>query len=253
MKMKMKNFLRVTAGVSVVMLMTASLFGCGKKAEVKEEAKNNIVPKASSEAQNTQDEANGESSRPQKQYEVILDERAEKERYVFGIDDISFVDTVNGQKISIGMTIEELEAVTGKSMTDDANYRVYDGLIVQFSDEGKAVSMIVSGGMFPNDEQATRYMSVRGVGINTSFDDFAKAYGDIYSKAGEGSADAPANAIRYFKVNGDKVEYLGDKLTEDIKQESNKNNDVYVQYFMFEEETNTVSAMRVSRYDYLGK
>lgn len=252
----MNKTLRAAAAALAAVLAFSALSGCGKKNDSGQSsaAADNIVPKATSEAQGTEEGASdGTAQRPQKQYDVVLDERDEKARYQFSIDDISFVDTVNGKKVSVGMTMDELEAVTGKSMTDDKNYRVYDGLIVQFSDEGKAVSMIVSGGMFPNAEQATRYMSVRGVGINTSFDDFSKAYGDIYSKAGEGSADSPANAMRYFKVNGDKVEYLGDALTDDIKSESDKNKDVYVQYFMFDSENNTVSAMRVSRYDYLGQ
>ena len=251
----MNKLSRAAAAALAVVLTFSVLSGCGKKNSDQTSATaDNIVPKASSAAQGTDEgSSGGETQRPQKQYDVVLDERDEKTRYQFSIDDISFVDTVNGKKISVGMTMDELEAVTGKSMTDDKNYRVYDGLIVQFSDEGRAVSMIVSGGMFPNADQATRYMSTRGVGINTSFDDFSKAYGDIYSKAGEGSADSPANAMRYFKVNGDKVEYLGDSLTDEIKSESDKNKDVYVQYFMFDSENNAVSAMRVSRYDYLGQ
>lgn len=249
----MSNIKKLTILALIAILTITVMAGCGKKKD-SESTNTNIVRKETTEnADNNDNSSTTASERPKKEYEVVLDERDEKAKYTYSIDDISFIDTVNGKKVSVGMTMDELEAVTGKSLTDDKNYRVYDGLIVQFSDEGKAVSMIVSGGMFPNDDQATRYMSVRGVGINTSFDDFSKAYGDIYTKAGEGSADAPANAMRYFKVKGDSVEYLGNELNDNIKKESDKNKDVYVQYFMFTSEDNSVSAMRVSRYDYLGQ
>ena len=248
---------KIIAILAAMTLAASMLTGCGKKGEEKSE-QNNIIPKASSQ-QNDSEESetkSDESSRPEKQFEVVLDERSEEEKYQYSIDDLSLVDTVTGKKISVGMKLEEVEAIAGNSLTDDKNYRVYDGLIVQFSDEGNVVSMIASGGMFPNAEQATRYMSVRGVGINTSFEDFAKAYGDLYNEASGNDSSGnstPANAMRYFKVDGDKVAYLGETLSDDLKAEAEKKQNIFVQYFMFEKETNIVSAMRISRYDYLGK
>lgn len=249
--MKMKKLIALIAVMSVSASMLA---GCGKKNEVQTPTDNsvpdNVVQKADGE--NGDDAQTDTAERPQKQFEVKLDEREESERYKFSLDDISFIDTVTGKKLSVGMSMEDVEAIAGKSFTDDKNYRVYDGLVVQFTDEGQVASMIISGGMFPNDEQATRYMSVRGVGINTTFDDFAKAYGDIYNEATtNANNDTAANAVRYFKVEGNDVSYMGETLSNEQRAAAEKDKNIYVQYFMFADETNTVSAMRVSRYDYL--
>lgn len=54
-----------------------------------------------------------QSQTPEKNYEVQLDERTDETKYQYGMDDLSLVDTVSGQKLTIGMTADEVEKITG--------------------------------------------------------------------------------------------------------------------------------------------
>lgn len=252
MKKKQISVLLLAAAV-----LAASLTGCGKEKTLSSTG-DNIVPKASAQADSQQEE-NSENSTtsPDANYEVQLDERSEETKYQYGMDDLSLVDTVSGQKISIGMNEVEVEAIAGTPISTDRNYRVYEGVVVSYTDDLKVNALIVSSGQFTDASQAVRYKSSRGVGLNTSFDDFVKAYGDQYNQRTEGStedgtpSETPANAIRYFKLDGKKVEYLGTSLTDDMKKDGTEN--IYMQDFMFDKENNQVTTMRVSALDAVGR
>lgn len=235
-----------------VMLSVTMLCACGKDGEQKTEgasAGSNIIQK--SEPQEGDTSAN-------KNFEVQLDKRDEKTAYEFSMADLSFVDTVTGKSVSIGMSMKELEEVAGESMVEDNRYRIYDGLIAQFDDDAKVVSLLVSGGIFQNEAQGTRFVTTRGVTLLTGFDDFVKAYGDLYTTReatatveGEIVIKPTNSAVRYFALDDKKVEYLGDTLNEEDK--SKYEGKIYLTEFMFDSESNQVSGMRVANLDYIGK
>lgn len=234
--------------MTAVVLATTMLSGCTKPKTASSQG-TNIVKKS--------DPQEGDTS-AEKNFEVVLDERSQETMYQYGMDDLSFVDTVTGKSVSIGMTAEELEEITGEPSKIDNNYRIYDGLIVQYQEEGKAVALLISGGMFQSESQGTRFKTSRGVGLSTGFEDFVKAYGDLYNEgktetdeSGEVVIKKLSNAIRYFMVDGKKVEYLGTELTEEHRQ--NYAGKLYMQDFMFDRETNQITMMRVINVDYIGK
>ena len=251
---------QTTALLAALTLSMTLLSGCGKE-KTASSTGSNIVPKASSSAQPGQSEPGGagQSQTPEKNYEVQLDERTDETKYQYGMDDLSLVDTVSGQKLTIGMTADEVEKITGAPVSTDRSYRTYDGVVVLYTEDGKAGSLIVASGQFPDEAQATRYKSSRGVGLNTAFDDFVKAYGDQYNQrredAAEGEnevpAETPASAIRYFRMDGKKVEYLGTTLTDDMEKDGTEN--LYMQDFMFDRDSNQVITMRISGVDSVGK
>lgn len=238
-------------------MLAASITGCGKEKTLSSTG-DNIVPKASAQTDGQQEENTQDATTsPDANYEVQLDERNEDAKYQYGMDDLSLIDTVSGKSISIGMTEEEVEAIAGAPVTTDRNYRVYEGVVVSYTEDLKVNALIVSSGQFPDTNQAVRYKSSRGVGLNTSFDDFVKAYGDQYNQRTEGStedgtpSETPASAIRYFKLDGKKVEYLGTSLTDDMKKDGTEN--IYMQDFMFNKDSNQVTTMRVSALDAVGR
>lgn len=234
----------LTAAVLSVTMLT----GCGTK-KTASSIGSNIIQKSEAQEGDTSDVKN---------YEVQLDERDEDTMYQYGMDDLSFVDTVTGQRVTIGMSAEELEKVAGEPMTVDNNYRIYDGLIVQYNAENQAVALLISGGLFQSESQGTRFKTGRGVGLLTDRDDFVKAYGDLYNE-GETETDENgdvvikklSNAVRYFAVDGKKVTYLGTELTEEMEQEYQGK--LYMQDFMFDREANQVTTMRVINAEYIGK
>ncbi|MEE1013419.1 MAG: hypothetical protein U0L92_03795 [Clostridia bacterium] len=255
--MKLMKMIAMTMAFSLAATM---LVGCGKKDESAKISGDDTSMTASSKGSNVVQKSEpqeGDDSQ-KKNFEVQLDERTEETQYLFGLEDLSFVDTVTGKKVTIGMTEEELGNVAGTPIASDQNYRIYDGLIVQLDEGNKVVSLLVSGGLFLDANQGTRFMSCRGVGLHTSFEDFTKAYGDLSNEkktqtAEDGSVlnETAGIAIRYFVVDGEKVEYLGTQLTNDQKEKYAGK--IYMQDFMFDKETNEVVTMRVINLDYLGK
>ena len=228
------NIKRILFIAMAAMLSLSLLSGCGKKVDKKETASStgsNVIQK--SEPQEGDTSAN-------KHYEVQLDERDEESAYQYSKEDISYIDTVTGGSVFIGMTIEEVDAIAGASMLDDTRYRIYDGLVAQFDEKGKAAALVVSGGLFINEAQSTRFVTPRGVSLYTSRDDFAKAYGDI-------ALDNAESAIRYFMIDGDKVEYLGEKLTQE--QQTKHAGKIFMQEFMFDKESNKINSMRLINID----
>ncbi len=253
----------------VLFILVVVMSGCGKK-ETASSTGSNIVLKPSnvdankdnsennstlnnSEKTNESQTTNSSEDKIEQKYDVVLDERTDETKYQYDFDDLSLVDTVTGKKITIGMNMSEIEEITGDAISVDSKNRVYDGVIVLFNEENVAQSLIVSAGIFTSKEQSSRYKTSRGVGLSSSFDDFVKAYGDQFNQKqiDETSPDetapeeTPANAIRYFKVSGKKVEYLGDALTDEIKADGIEN--IYMQDFMFNREKNTVATMRISK------
>lgn len=255
--MKLKKILAMTMALS---LAATLLVGCGKKDETAKLSGDDTSMTASSKGSNIvrkSEPQEGDDSQ-KKNFEVQLDERTEETQFLFGLEDLSFIDTVTGEKVTIGMTEEALGKVAGTPIASDQNYRIYDGLIVQLDEENKVVSLLVSGGLFLDANQGTRFMSCRGVGLHTSLEDFTKAYGALYNEkqtqtAEDGTVtnETAGSAVRYFVVDGEKVEYLGTELTNE--QKDAYTGKIYMQEFMFDKETNAVSAMRVINLDYLGK
>lgn len=246
--------LKETAALLTALSLSVTLFtGCGKE-KTASSTGSNIVPKNTASST-----VSGDSQSPVQNYEVQLDERDESTKYQYGLDDLSLVDTVSGKKITIGMTKEQVEEITGAPKVTDRNYLTYDGVVVYYREDGTVGSLIVSGGQFREELESTRYRSSRGVGLNTDFSDFVKAYGDQYNQRKEDQAEAegepptetPANAIRYFRMDGKKVEYLGTTLTDEMKKNGTEN--LYMQDFMFDRETNQIITMRISNVDSVGK
>ena len=155
------------------LIMALAVSGCGPK-NVSETGKN-IVP-------NTQ--SGSEESGEQRNFTVELDERGEKAAYDYGIDDLSLIDTVTGERITLGMNIAEIERVTGSPEMVEPGYKTYDGVVVKYDKNNRAVSLIVSNGKF-KDGKETRYFTSRGVGIGTSAEDFKLAYGNSYTEKKE--------------------------------------------------------------------
>lgn len=231
----------------LLLLLLALMTGCGKEKTAAEDG-SNIVPKVTDGTEAEQ--GNGQN------YEVLLDEREEEARYWYGMEDLSFVDTVSGKKISVGMARAEIEAITGTPIETRNKNVTYDGVLVQYTAEDRAGSLVVSGGQFREEPQATRYRTVRGVGLFTDFADFVKAYGDQHYQGKPVEAEeeipteAPSNAVRYFKVEGEKVVYLGDTIPQ---EETGKEENLYMQDFIFSRSEKKVTAMRVTRWDMIGR
>lgn len=237
--MNTKKILTIIMAVSLAVLTLAS---CGKK-ETASSQGTNIV----------QNQETGE-------VDVTLDERTEDTQYQYDTDDLSFIDSKNGQGISIGMSMPDIEAITGEPIRKSGSNVVYNGITVQYNDENVSVGMSISGGEFDDETAKIRFKTSRGVGLGTSFEDFSKAYGNLSNERKEEetaedgtviNGETPANAVRYFKADGNKVEYLGNSKNDDVK--STDKDKLYMQYFMFDKETNCVSAIKVTRADYLGK
>ena len=225
----MKKIISVILAVMMLVALTA----CGEKTS--SQTGENIVQKT----EPTEDGRN---------YDVEVDERTEKTQYEYGEDDLSLVDTNSGQKIVLGMSEADIEAIAGAPVQKDGNHRVYDGVVVKYAD-GAAVSFIVAGGQF-KDGQETRYKTSRGIGVGSSADDFKKAYGDSYTEGGEETAadgetvKTASKAVRYFEKDGSKVKFLGTSLTSEQKAEDTSN--YYMQDFMFSNTSGNIATMRIS-------
>lgn len=218
---------------SVILASTLVLLLAGCGAKTASQAGKNIVEKATEEG---------------RKYDVQLDERTEKTHYEYGEDDLSLVDTNSGNKITLGMSEQDVEKITGSAEQKDGDYRVYDGVVVKYQDNA-AVSFIVASGQF-KDGKETRYKTTRGVGIGTSAEDFKKAYGDSYTQGeeettanGEVSKSA-SKAVRYFEKKDKKINFLGTTLSDEQKAADTTH--YYMQDFMFSNETGNVATMRIS-------
>lgn len=183
-----------------------------------------------------------------REYDVILDERGEEAAYHYAEDDLCLVDTVSGNKVTLGMSKDEIESICDEPVRTDRNTIIYDGIVVTYKDD-KAVSLSVSNGIFEGDS-ATRYKTSRGIAVGMSHDDFFKAYGSDYVQGSDGSEDelikTPSHATRYFKKNGKKYEFLGTSLTKE--QERAVDESCYIQDFMFSNETGNIATLRVGLY-----
>lgn len=186
-----------------------------------------------------------------RKYDVQIDERTEDTKYEYGEDDLSLVDTDSGNKITLGMTEADIETIAGAPEQIDRDYRIYDGLVVKYSN-GTAVSFIVASGQF-KDGKETRYKTTRGVGIGTSAEDFKKAYGDSYIQgedevAADGEAEKTASkAVRYFEKDGKKLNFLGTELTHEQSSKNNKDRENYYQQdFMFGNSNGNIATIRIS-------
>lgn len=186
-----------------------------------------------------------------KNYEVVLDERDEDTQYQYGEDDLSFIDTVTGKKIAIGMSKAEVEEIAGEPELVDRNTTVYDGIVITYYND-VVVMMSISNGYFEG-EKGMRYSTSRGIHIGSSVEDFKKAYGADYRKGSQSvdedtgeSVEIPSRAERYFKKDGRKIEFLGTGLTSEIKEEDPSK--FYMQDYMFSDNTGNVVTMRVSLY-----
>ena len=236
------NFKKYLFLILTFTLCVSAFTGCGKK-EVTTPQNTDIVTNQENEI-----------------IDVTLDERTEETKYQYDADDLSFIDSSTGKGISIGMSLPDIEAVTGAAIRKSGLNVIYNGISVQYNEDDISVGMIISGGEFDDESIKTRYKTSRGVGLNMSFEDFSKAYGDLSNKREEEqvaedgtviSSETPANAVRYFKADGSKVEYLGNTRNDEVK--ATDKDKLYMQYFMFDKETNCVSAIKVTRADYLGK
>ncbi len=261
------NIKKIFAVIAVVSVIVTLFSACGDKKETTNSTGPNIVPKeqvteketektdAGTDAEVTQEE---NSVVPEKKYDVLLDERDEDAKYQYDMNDLSLVDTVSGKIISVGMSINDIEQITGTAMTVNQQHRIYNGIIILYGEDDTAESLIVSSGLFPDENQATRFKSSRGVALGSTFEDFVKAYGDQFNegkttdaKEGEAPYETPANAIRYFRVDGRKVEFIGTKL--DAETKAGDTNNIYMQDFMFSKDTNKVTTMRISKLDAVGR
>ncbi len=217
------------------LIIASAVSGCGPR-NVSETGKN-IVPNVQS---------GSAESGEQRNFTVELDERGERAAYNYGIADLSLIDTVTGKRITLGMSLDEIEKITGAPEMVEPGYKTYDGVVVKYDKNDRAVSLIVSSGKFQGGKE-TRYFTSRGVGIGTSAEDFKLAYGDIYTEkkeivdeaTGEVSID-PAKAVRYFELDEDEVEFLGTTAPKE------KDDDYCIQDFMFSNTDGTVATIRIS-------
>lgn len=230
-----KKMICAIALLAVMLLSSAALCGCGKKT-------------ASSTGENI---VKNEQASDGREYDVKLDERSEGAEYDYAEDDLTLIDTVSGKKIELGMSCEEIESVTGEPLKTDYLYKYYDGVIVGYIDD-KAAALVIGSGTFEGDS-ATRYKTSRGIYIGMSADDFKKAYGDEYTEGEEtvnesGETEKSAShAARYFKQNGKKMQYIGQKADFD-KNDADAAN-IYCQDFMFSKKDNSVATIKIAHWE----
>lgn len=237
----MNNMKKLLCGALAFSMLAVTLTSCGRQ-ETKSATGENIVQQTTPEGETV--------------YDVQLDERNEETTHQYGEEDLGFVDTKTGQKIYLGMTAEQVEKVTGAATSSvQGGYQIYDGIVVQYSDENVAVSMIVAEGNIPNPESMERYVTARGVKLGMSVDDFKKTYGDEIDlpetenteESEAGVTNSSITATRYILKDGKNLEYLGTNLNKENRPEDTSN--LYLQDFMFNTENQTVTSIRVSTYD----
>lgn len=232
--MKINRFICLILSCVIALLFSA----CGGKTA--SQTGENIVVKNEGTVTDDGDERN---------YEVQLDERTEETQNDYAEDDLALVDTVSGKKISLGMTEAEIEEIAGAPLKNDMDYRVYDGVVVKYTD-GLAASFIVASGQFEGDK-ATRFVTSRGISVGTTADDFKKAYGDslregkevIDTESGETSKNAN-RAVRYFEKKDNKIKFIGTELTPE--QKNGDTSDYYMQDYMFSKVDGSVATIRIT-------
>lgn len=237
--MNTMNTKKLVCGIVAVSLIAAGLCGCGKQKTASSTGEN-IVKQSSPEGDTV--------------YDVKLDERSGDAGYSYGEEDLGFVDTQTGKKVFIGMTADEIEAIAGAPVSSMAGgYSVYDGIVVQYSEDNTAVSMIVAEGNMETPEAAARYVTARGIKLGMNSDDFKKTYGDEIDipenneNEGEEGFARSAVATRYIMKNGNKLDYIGTNLTKENRPEDTEN--LYLQDFMFGSESGAVTSIRISAYN----
>lgn len=235
----MMNTKKLLCGLMAVSMLTAGLTACGPKKTASSTGEN-IVEQTTPEGHTV--------------YDVKLDERDQETSHQYGEEDLGFVDTQTGKKVYLGMTAQEVEEVTGAAASSMVGgYQVYDGIVVQYSDENVAVSMIVAEGNMTDPGFTTRYATARGVKLGMVMEDFKKTYGDEVdipedqNAEGEEGIAKSSTATRYIVKNGKKLEYIGTNLTKENRPEETAN--LYLQDFLFNNESQSVTSMRISTYD----
>lgn len=180
---------------------------------------------------------------------VSLDKREGDDRYSFENEDLGFVDTKSGALLKLGMTSDEIESLIGKPKSIDLEYRVYDGIVIEYNNDMETVKLIVASGNMKDDDESQRFVTPRGLTLMSSFDDFTNVYGDEYypadtSDGGENSGmNGATRAVRYYAKDGSSYSYIGQGYTKDTKPEDDKN--LISQMFIFEPGSNSVSAITV--------
>ncbi len=182
------------------------------------------------------------------QYDVELEERGEDKAYEYNTDDLSFTDTTTGNKISVGMSQEEIEKLIGASEKTDRDLTIYKGVVVKYKD-GVSVMMSVSNGQFAGSDDRFRFKTSRGVGIGTPMKDFKKAYGETYTEGKKEKDEETgitlqraSRAVRYFKKDGEKISFVGTTLPNNQEDRTN----YYIQDFLFSNTDERVASIRVS-------
>lgn len=181
--------------------------------------------------------------------EVAVEERKGDDRHVFESEDLGFVDSESGALIRIGMTVDEIENLIGlPKVVDGQNYRVYDGIIIKFDEQGNSVKLIVAMGNMNEDENITRYVTPRGIKLSSSLEQFKNVYGDEYQDGTETDSETISGAgatmaIRYYAQDGNNYKYLGQSYSKDNKPENDS--DLIWQTFLFDTATKNVSAIAV--------
>lgn len=181
--------------------------------------------------------------------EVGIDAREGSERYNFENEDLGFVDTLSGAQLNIGMSADEIESLIGKPRVIDLDYRVYNGIVIQYNNDMNAIKLIVAEGNMEQDDNPVRFVSPRGIKLSSSFDDFISVYGDEYyaaemsSEENDVSMNGSTRAIRYYAKDGNSYTYLGQSYNKDNKPESDS--DLIMQTFLFEPGTNVITAITV--------
>lgn len=234
---------------AAVILALGALTACSRNEE------NGGTQSGSAGSTTTQTEQNGQAADDTAEgtpVEVPLDERNEEAQYTYTEEDLSMVDTTTGKRITLGMNIADVEAITGEPITIDQTYRIYDGIVVNYRDDTAAVLIVARGNMTEGSDPG-RYVTTRGVSLSTSVEDFYKAYGTSASAdkpVAEEGQEAPVNstgATRYLQKDGDQIKYLGTDLTQENRPEDLST--LYLQDFIFNSETGLIDSIRVGDYN----
>lgn len=181
--------------------------------------------------------------------EVELEERKGDDSHVFEVEDLGFIDTESGALIKMGMTVDEIENLIGKPrVVDGKNYRIYDGIVIKYDNEGSSVKFIVAMGNMNEDENVTRYSTPRGINLSSTLDQFKSVYGDEYQEGSESNSETingagATMAMRYFAKDGSSYKYLGQSYSKEDKPENDA--DLIWQTFLFDTANNNVSAISI--------
>ena len=245
--MKLKQILCMSVAV---VLAAAALSSCGK-----EETQ---PPSTGTSSSSTVGgvSATGTPDRPANDDQVQT--RDEKQQYEYAEEDFALVDTETQKQISIGMSMLDIEAVTGEALNVDRSYKIYNGIIVKYADE-IATAFIVANGNMTDDMNPGKYATTRGVTLDTTVDAFQKAYGNAASSVtpnpeatpAEGEEAQPENTAkgvtRYLQKDGDKINYIGTDLTKENRPADTST--LYMQDFLFNTDTGRIDSIRIGTYD----